>query len=143
MSLFELRSQVGESTFQKEVLIPGLKKFGYLVNYVFRMKTSDGRWLTSTTLKGLPDIMAVGHGCTLWIEVKGPHTAISAAQVIVLDFFAGACPTNRCWLLQPTDDWQMIANWIARPLDAPQRYGWSAALLDWAQKNPTGKTTKR
>ena len=143
MTLFDLRAQVGESDFQKKVLIPALKRFEYLVNYVFTMQTKDGRWLTSTTLKGLPDIMAVGHGHTLWIEVKGAHGAISAAQVIILDRFAELVPTNRCWILDPTDDWQAIANWIARPEDAPRRFGWSPGLLDWAQKNPAGKTTRR
>jgi hypothetical protein len=87
--------------------------------------------------------MAVGRGHTLWIETKGVLTAVDAEQLHVLDRFAELCPTNRCWLIRPTDDLQEIANWIWWPETSPVRFGWDETTLARAVKNRARKTTKR
>ena len=99
-------------------------------------------WLTSTTLKGLPDVMAVGRSVTLWIEVKSVHGPVHAEQLQVLEAFA-EIETNRCWLVRPTDDLQALANWIERPADAPRRFGWDPAMLESALKNTSLRTSRR
>jgi hypothetical protein len=141
VTLFSAPPQLTERQFSN-ILIEALHRFGYLVNHVYPLQTKTG-FRTSTTLKGLPDLMAVGKGHTLWIEVKGPKTAIYADQLHVLDRFAELCPTNRCWLLRPSDDWQAIAQWIAYPEDAPRRFGWTPEMLERVMRNRAGKTTRR
>lgn len=140
-SLFGVRDMT-ERDFQSGVLVPCLKDAGYLVSHVFRLRTSNGEWRTSCTLKGLPDLMGVGRGHTLWIEVKGPKTPITIDQLLVLDAFADGCPTNRCWVLRPNDDWDAIVQWIYYPADAPVRYGFDDEMIRRAARNPTRRTSK-
>jgi len=132
---------LSEAEFQR-ALIDRFKECGYLVNRVYRLRTQSGAWLTSTTLKGLPDLMAVGRSCTVWTEVKSAVGAVSAEQLVVLDAFA-EIETNRCWLVRPTDDLQAIANWIQDPLSAPRRFGFDAGTLGAALRTKSGKTTRR
>lgn len=143
MTLFPVRDLklMSEAEYQKAI-IKSCTKAGYLVNRVYKMKTNRGAWLTSTTLVGLPDLMAIGRGHTLWIEVKTANGPVSAEQLLLLDRFADI-DSNRCWLVRPTDDLQLLANWIARPADAPRRFGFDDAMLVAAQINSTGKTTKK
>ena len=141
VTLFEVRGALSEREFSKR-LVEFAKKKGYLVNHVYPLRTPSGM-RTSTTLRGLPDLMFVGRGHTLWVEVKGPKTPVSAEQLVVLDRFAELCPTNRCWLLRPRDDWELIGRWIVWPEEAPRRYGWDEKTLAAATNTKAGRTAKR
>ena len=131
---------LSEKDFQA-ALIDRFKECDYLVNRVFTTRNARGIWLTTTTLKGLPDVMAVGRGHTCWVEVKREGGSVRVDQLLVLDAFA-EIETNRCWLVRPTDDLQALANWIERPADAPRRFGWDAGMLESALKNTSQRTSK-
>ena len=141
MTLFpDALKLLSEKEYQ-DAIVARLKDCDYLVNHTYRLKTDSGAWRTSTTLKGMPDLMAVGRGHTLWIEVKTAGGAVSAEQLVILDTFARV-ETNRCWLVRPTDDLQSLADWIERPANAPRRFGFDEATLQSALRNSTRTTRK-
>ena len=142
MTLFQIEN-LTERQLQKEKLVPFLVLERYKVNQVYKLQTKTGRWLTSTTLVGLPDVMAVGRGHTLWIEVKGNTTPIESRQIELLEFFAATCPTNRCWVVRPKDCWDDICDWIHNPADAPSTYGWTKDALQKALGNQRQRTKVR
>lgn len=107
----------------QRTLVEGFEHFGYAVQHVYAMPTKDGGYRTSTTAVGWPDLACFKNEWVIGCEVKGIKTAIGPGQVDWLERFA-AIPTGRAWMLRPTDDWEAIVRWMARPLEAPRRYGW-------------------
>lgn len=107
----------------QETLIEGFERFGYLVNHVYPLRTEHG-WRTSTTLKGWPDLTAIGKAHTVFVEVKGEKTPVEQAQLDVLELLAGT-PGHRCWILRPCDNagMQEIVRWMVYPAQAPVRWG--------------------
>jgi hypothetical protein len=114
-------------------LIEGFHFFRYLTNHVYPLATKTG-FRTSTTLKGWPDLTAIGTGqragWLIFIEVKGPKTAVAAEQIDVLEWLS-ASPQALCWLLRPQDDEgrAAVTRWMARPWEAPRTFGWDRATL--------------
>lgn len=140
MTLFPtppLAPKVTEKEWQRTV-VEGLQHFGYLVNHVYPLATKDGNYRTSTTLKGWPDLTGIGRqaraGWMLYIECKGVTTPTTPEQLVVLDTLA-ANPQSRCWLLRPLDNAGVteLVKWIARPWEAPVRFGWTDEQLQRAR----------
>lgn len=52
---------------------------------VMRVKTEDGRWLTSGLPAGVCDLLFIGGGRCAFIEVKGPRGRLSQAQRDFID----------------------------------------------------------
>lgn len=107
----------------QRTLVECFTTFGWAVQHVYRMPTKDGGYRTSTTAVGWPDLACFRGEWIVGCEVKGLRTTTQPGQEEWLERFA-QIPTGRGWMLRPNDDWQQIANWIARPLTAPRRYGW-------------------
>lgn len=111
-----------ETAWQK-VLIEGFEHFGYAIQRVYKMPTGDGRFVTSTTAKGWPDLTAFRDEWVIGCEVKGITTEIKPGQPEWLERFA-SIPTGRGWMLRPTVDWDDVVRWMRNPLSAPRRFGW-------------------
>jgi Holliday junction resolvase len=121
--LFAVPSHLSERQWQSTIT-KRLTEEGYRHQHVYRLRTSDGNWRTSTTAKGWPDIVALRGPYLLAIECKGPAGRIEPGQIEWLESFA-EIPTGRGWLLAPDrTDWQALADWIHDPEHAPRRYGW-------------------
>lgn len=128
MSVRDDPRRISEKDWSKTVKAT-LEQFGYAVNHVFPMKTSDGSWRTGTTAKGWPDWMAVRGRYILALELKGfsaagVGTPFKPGQIEWLEKFAGI-PTGRAWVLRPTDPFDEIVQMIRFPQDAPRRYGYT------------------
>lgn len=125
-------TQVSEKLWQR-TLVEGFETFGYLVNHVYPLATKTG-YRTSTTLKGWPDLTAIGTGSRagylVFVECKGPKTPIDADQLVVLDALARS-EDARCWLLRPASHEGMreIVEWMRDPASAPVRYGFDAEMV--------------
>jgi hypothetical protein len=104
------------------VVQKALKREEYAWQHVYRLKTADGKWRTSTTASGWPDLVAFGHGAIIAMEVKGKDTPTTPAQLEWLHRFL-ECGAY-AWRLRVIMDWQLLANMLAFPEDAPRRYGW-------------------
>jgi hypothetical protein len=117
------------------VIQRALDKEHYRWNHVYRMQSAKGRWMTSTTAVGWPDIVALRPPYIIAIECKGVTTPIEPAQYPWLVTFS-ELPTGRAWVLRPQDDWQRIANWLHDPETAPRIAGWRPELAS-VQRRPT------
>jgi hypothetical protein len=121
--LFPVPPVLSERTWQS-ILQDALTREGWAYNHVFRMKSAKGRWMTSTTAVGWPDLLAVRGPHILAIEVKAAKGVIGPHQLEWLERFA-AIPTGFAWILSPKDSWQEIANWLHDPSKAPKVHGFS------------------
>jgi hypothetical protein len=119
--LFASAAAMNERRFQT-VLQKGLTREGWSWVFVRRMRTPDGRWLTGTSDAGWPDLCCLRGGHVLIIEVKSSKGKPTPGQLKWLRrwYDTGAI----CWVLNPTDSWQWIANGLAHPETAERRYGW-------------------
>lgn len=112
----------GDEKEWQKIIEERLEERGFWISHVGRGKTARGKWITPTE-PGWPDIISGRPPWLLAIEVKGAKTVVRPTQIEWLERFAGF-PYCRAWLLRVTMDWQLPANWIADPENAPQRYGW-------------------
>lgn len=125
----------------QQTITDTLTMLGYLVCHVFPLQTSKG-WKTPTSIRGWPDITAVGRGHILFVEVKGERTPVTAEQLQVLEVLATP-ECARSWIVRPTDDYDTIAGWIARPATSPRRFGWTDDTYDNAIHNVDRRTSRR
>ena len=119
--LFASRPELTEKQFQ-HTITEGLTYCGWAYNHVFRSQMKDGRWRTTTTAKGFPDLQAVKPGFILVIEVKADKGRFEPGQEKWLAMFHDAGALS--WCLRPRDSWEDIASWIQHPERAPSRFGW-------------------
>jgi len=73
-----------ETEIQKQI-IDFLKALSFIV---FRMNAGKGRHNQYLAPKGTPDLLVIGRGRTLWIEVKTATGTVSADQKIMHDKLA-------------------------------------------------------
>jgi hypothetical protein len=133
-------TDVTEREWQQTV-VDTLTMLGYLVCHVYPLQTTRG-WKTPTTVRGWPDITAVGRGHTLFIEVKGAKTPVTAEQIAVLEILATP-ECARSWIVRPTDDYNTLANWMARPTTSPRRFGWNETTIESAARNADRRTRRK
>lgn len=120
-------STLAEREWQK-ILIEGLVQARWTINHTRKARTAKGAWITPTTSKGFPDLVAVRAGRLLAVEVKGPRTTLDAEQVAWLALFA-ELPAANAWVLRPQDDWNRVGAWITDPTTAPKVHGFDPARL--------------
>jgi hypothetical protein len=111
----------------QRTLVEGFEFFKYTVNHVRPGRTGKGEWVTPTTSKGFPDLLCLRGEWLIACEVKGLKTLVETEQIEWLERFA-QLPTGRAWILRPTANWGDIVRWMARPADAPRRFGWGEHL---------------
>jgi hypothetical protein len=100
------------------------------------------RWVTPTTTKGWPDLSCIHprSGVLLFAEVKGacpaPKRGWSTADVKPhqLDWLhrLHCNPAAAAVVFRPSDDWTLVAGWLADPGTLRSGYGW----LDPEQHRP-------
>lgn len=74
-----------EADFQAQIVELARDRLGYRVVHHMPGKTKAGRWTTPTTEIGWPDLTLVRPPRILFVELKGPKTAIRPGQ---LEFLA-------------------------------------------------------
>lgn len=92
--------------------------------HTFPLRTKNG-WRTPTTSPGWPDFLAVRADWMVAIEAKEGTGRTTEDQRVWLTALS-AVPHVRAWVIRP-DDLQTLAGWLARPRDAPDRYGFTLA----------------
>lgn len=111
----------------QRTLIEAFTKAGWAIQHVYKMPTGDGRFVTSTTAKGWPDLVCLRDEWIVGCEVKGLRTPIQDGQIEWLERFAQLA-SGRAWMLRPnTAPWEDVWQWIRFPLGAPRRVGYDAA----------------
>lgn len=120
--LFDLPPEMTERKWQT-TLQKGLTRTAWRWQHIFRMRTADGAWRTSTTAVGWPDLMAFREGWVLAIECKRSRKDYPTPDQLAWLAEIAQIPTGRAWVLRPTDSWQDVANWIADPAKSPRIYG--------------------
>ena len=120
---------LSERDFQR-TLVSTLEILGYTVNHVRPvMVQARGvkRWVTPTTSKGWPDLVAINARThrLVAIECKADRTAakVSDEQWNWLGRFHSV-PGCVALVLRPADDWNLIVQWLRSPDTAPSGYGW-------------------
>ena len=117
-----------EADWQRTIC-EALTLYGWHWNHVRRSvarRGTDGKpdqWMTTTSAKGWPDLMALRDSWLLVIEVKGEKTPFGREQIDWLRRFS-QLPSSRVWVLRPHDPWEGICFWLQYPDKAPARYGW-------------------
>jgi hypothetical protein len=114
-----------QSPYQ-ETLIQTLEIFGWRwmhVRPVFDAKAK--RWLTPTTAKGWPDLSCVHprSGVALFAEAKGAKGKPTPEQLDWLRWWHRV-PSAAAVCFRASDDWNMVAGWLAEPATLPSGYGW-------------------
>lgn len=104
------RDLTTEAGFQSEV-IRQAKKSGWTVNHTYRAKLHDGTWRTTTTLKGMPDLMLVKPGRLGFLELKRPGADPSPEQVAVVALLQ-TVPGVFAYIVHPSD-WPDIVELLA------------------------------
>jgi hypothetical protein len=120
--LFDPPPVLSERQYQSQIQ-QLLTREGWRWQHVYRMKDPHGRWRTSTTATGWPDLVCLRGEWILAIEVKAAKGKPTDIQLGWLAAFA-AIPNGLAWLLSPKDNRQQISNWIHAPGIADRRYGW-------------------
>ena len=138
--LFPVAPKLSERQWQ-HVLQGRFSEEEWAWQHVYRMQSAKGRWMTSTTATGWPDLTAWRRGYVLAIECKSGTAKwhLEPGQLDWLERFA-EIPTGRAWLLDPLHtDWQDIANWIHDPESAPRRVGFyeGGVEIDRARRGAT------
>jgi hypothetical protein len=76
-------------------------------------------WITATSLKGWPDIVAIHpSGYLLFLEVKGVNGSASPEQKVVmaaLQAVCARCPDHMAAAIVKPRDWPIVEKWLARP----------------------------
>lgn len=103
-------------------LVEMLKQFAWSYCHTRPIQDVDGRWVTSTTAKGWPDLICLRAEFVVAIEVKGVRTKFRPGQVEWLRRFA-AVGGGRAWCVRPADDLNDVARWLAFPRTSPKLYG--------------------
>lgn len=116
-----------EKRFQRKI-VETLEAYGYETNHTFPLMTEHG-WRTGTTAKGWPDLTALRIPRILAIEVKDDGKYPPPEQRAWLTLFS-EIPSCRAWCLRPSDDWDLIVEWIRRPANSPRVYGFRPTDLD-------------
>jgi hypothetical protein len=120
--LFGTRPVLSEREWQTTIQ-RGLTREDWTWQHVYRMQDPHGRWRTSTTAVGWPDLVCFRGAWILAIECKSAKGKATPQQLAWLARFA-EIPTGRAWLLSPTaTDWQALANWLRDPENAPRVHG--------------------
>lgn len=124
MTLFPTPPVLTEKEWSKQLVYVG-ETLGYATNHVYPLQTQKQGWRTSTTAKGWPDLMMVRGPVLIVIEAKGVKTPTTMEQIEWLHRFSHI-PGVWAWLLRVGDvGLQQVADWLARPDDAPRTHGWS------------------
>lgn len=64
-------------------------KVAHIPDRLYALAASQGRYDALSGAEGLPDIIAVGHGCIIVLECKTETGRVSHTQLDWLDAFAG------------------------------------------------------
>jgi hypothetical protein len=123
-TLFPVPVALTHKAYQ-QTITEALDDEGWWWIHGIRLQGRDRRWLTGvqgTKPDGWPDLLALRPGWALAIEVKIPPDKPTPSQLEWLErLLEAGC---LAWVLRPRDDQQAVANWLARPHQAPERFGW-------------------
>lgn len=114
------RAPTPEKLYQR-TLVDALKALGYEVSHTFPLRTESG-WRTGNTAKGWPDLVCLRGPWIVAIEVKAEGGRLRPEQGPWLERFA-RIPGGRAWVLDPTDDLDVVKAWLNTPAAAPRRHG--------------------
>lgn len=99
-----------EAEFQNAVIHLALLA-GWQVMHVRASISRGGRWATTTSIPGWPDLVILGHHQALFIELKSERGRLTNEQSQLLDQLRDAGLDARCW--RPAD-WDEITATLTR-----------------------------
>jgi len=99
-----------EADFQATV-VQLAETCGWQVMHVRRSVVREGRWATSTSIPGWPDLTIVGHGRLIFAELKSETGRLTTEQRHVLGELRRAGQDARVW--RP-GDWLEIETTLTR-----------------------------
>lgn len=96
-----VRDLTTEAGFQRAV-VDQAHRSGWTTNHTYRAKLADGTWRTTTTLKGMPDLMLVKPGQLGFLELKKPGGEATPEQVAVVALLQ-TVPGVWAYVVHPSD----------------------------------------
>lgn len=119
-ALPELRATEAE---WQQTVTAALSAFGWHWMHVRRTRGKGGKWTTSTSQPGWPDLVALRGAHVLGIELKSETGKPTEQQLEWLGRFSRLVG-GRGWLVTPADpSWETFVGWLRDPVDAPRRHG--------------------
>lgn len=96
-----------------------------------------GKWATTTSTMGWPDLVAVRGPHLVAIELKTDAGVATDDQLLWLRRFSRVVG-GRAWLVRPSDPtWETFVTWLRHPVEAPRLYGVTPSAVEGALQSAT------